>query len=39
MPFCRARALLERAIIEALASKNTQRVIDLVVQHVDKEVE
>ncbi|AZR92765.1 hypothetical protein BBB39_02515 [Bordetella trematum] len=27
------------AIIEALASKNTQRVIDLVVQHVDKEVD
>lgn len=27
------------AIIEALASKNTPRVIDLVVQHVDKEVE
>ncbi|WP_167383591.1 FadR/GntR family transcriptional regulator [Bordetella genomosp. 12] len=26
------------AIIEALASKNTPRVIDLVVQHVDKEV-
>lgn len=27
------------AIIEALASKNTARVIDLVVQHVDKEVQ
>lgn len=26
------------AILDALASKNTQRVIDLIVQHVDKEV-
>ncbi len=39
MPFCRTCALLERAIIEALASRNTQRVIDQAVQHVDKEVE